>query len=55
MKWAKVDQSGRIIEIVDSDREPQPQAGFTFRKAAEGQQVGDSVENQSEQSAGRQR
>lgn len=51
MKWAKVDKDGRIIEIVDSDREPNPQAGFSFRKADEGEQVGDMDEGQSEQPA----
>lgn len=46
MKWAKVDASGQIVELVESDQQPAEQAGFTFREASEGTKVGDHVDQQ---------
>lgn len=43
MKWAKVDQTGRIVDIVDSDQTPAHETGFTFHEDTTGQlKVGDA-------------
>lgn len=42
--WAKVDQDGIVVELVEADQQPADEEGFSYKEAKD-LKVGDSAED----------